>query len=283
MYYGAIMKKFILFLLIIAGFSTIWLYMTERTGLIPLSGAALDDVHFTDENGVVTMRWKPLPYPCRYEVECFSKTTGRTTDGKPQLHRFSSGTTTTASFQVPPTTIPMFYQVSAYGLFGKIAGPFPTIPHPAYTEPFSPHSVLHYTEDAPASLKPYLVWHPVPGAVCGLTADILGSFLSGYAPHPLILTAAAVWGILPSLSLLYLGKGSRKRKIIAICCGIVASGLAGTMGLTYAGLVMLGYNPAAIFSTRVIQFVMMTPVYSAVSCFLYFGPVTGFLDSILKG
>ena len=124
---------------------------------------------------------------------------------------------------------------------------------------------------------------PVPGAVCGLTADILGSFLSGYAPHPLILTAAAVWGILPSLSLLYLGKGSRKRKIIAICCGIVASGLAGTMGLTYAGLVMLGYNPAAIFSTRVIQFVMMTPVYSAVSCFLYFGPVTGFLDSILKG
>ena len=58
------MKKFILFLLIIAGFSTIWLYMTERAGLLLPVDASLD-VHFTEENGVVTMHWKPLPYPCR--------------------------------------------------------------------------------------------------------------------------------------------------------------------------------------------------------------------------
>ena len=114
MFFGAIMKKFILFLLIIAGFSAIWLYMTERTGLFPLADTSLDDVHFTDKNGIVTMYWKPLSYPCRYEIECFSKTTGLTTDGKPQLHRFPSGTTTTASFRLPTTTIPMFYQVSAY-------------------------------------------------------------------------------------------------------------------------------------------------------------------------
>ena len=159
------MKKFILFLLIIASFSTMWLYMTERTGLISLADSSLD-VHFTEKDGVVTMHWKPLPYPCRYEVECFSKTTGRTTDGKPQLHLFSSGTTTTASFRIPPTTIPMVYQVSAYGLFGKIAGPFPLVSNPIYTEPFFPHSIFHYTEDSPASLKPFLVWHSVPGAVC---------------------------------------------------------------------------------------------------------------------
>ena len=165
MFFGAIMKKFILFLLIIAGFSAIWLYMTERTGLIPIADTSLD-VHFTEKDGVVTMHWNPLPYPCRYEVECFSETTGRTTGGQPQLHRFSSNMTTTASFRVPPTTIPMFYQVSAYGLFGKIAGPFPLVSNPVYAEPFSPHSILHYTDDAPASLKPFLVWHPVPGAVC---------------------------------------------------------------------------------------------------------------------
>ncbi len=165
MFFGAIMKKFILFLLIIASFSAIWLYMTERTGLIPIADTSLD-VHFTEKDGVVTMHWNPLPYPCRYEVECFSETTGRTTGGQPQLHRFSSNMTTTASFRVPPTTIPMFYQVSAYGLFGKIAGPFPLVSNPVYTEPFSPHSILHYNDDAPASLKPFLVWHPVPGAVC---------------------------------------------------------------------------------------------------------------------
>ncbi|MCR5162330.1 MAG: folate family ECF transporter S component [Lachnospiraceae bacterium] len=121
---------------------------------------------------------------------------------------------------------------------------------------------------------------PLPGAVCGLTADILGSFLSGYAPNPLITAAAAVWGILPALALYFLGRGSRKRKIIAICAGIVASGLLGTMGLTYAGLVMLGYNPAAIFTARVIQFALMTPIYSILSCCLYFGPVTDFLENI---
>lgn len=159
------MKKFILFFLIIAGFSTIWLYITERGNLLSIADASLD-AYFTDENGVFTMYWKPLPYPCRYEVVCFSKTTGKTTGGTPELHRFTSGLTTTPSFRLPPTAIPMFYQVSAYGLFGKLAGPFETVAHPAYTEPFSPHPILHYPESSPASLKPFLVWHPVPGAVC---------------------------------------------------------------------------------------------------------------------
>ncbi len=165
MFYGAIMKKFFLFLLIIAGFTTIWLYLTERIALLPAANAFLD-VRFTEENGVVTMHWNPLPYPCRYEVKCFSKTTGRTTDDKPKLHLFSSGTTTTASFRVPPTSIPMVYQISAYGLFGKIAGPYPSVMNPVYDEPLTPHSIFRYTEDSPASLKPFLVWHPVPGAVC---------------------------------------------------------------------------------------------------------------------
>lgn len=159
------MKKFVLFFLIIAGFSTIWLYISERTDLLPIADAPFD-AYFTEEDGVLTLHWRPLPYPCRYEVECFSKTTGQATGGTPELHRFSSESTTTASFRVPPTTIPMFYQVSAYGLFGKLAGPFETIANPVYTEPFSPHPILRYTEDSPASLKPFLVWHSVPGAVC---------------------------------------------------------------------------------------------------------------------
>ena len=55
------------------------------------------------------------------------------------------------------------------------------------------------------------------------------------------------------------------------------------MGLTYAGLVMLGYNPAAIFTARVIQFALMTPIYSVLSCLLYFGPVTDFLQNMTAG
>ena len=160
------MKKFILFVLLIGGFSTIWLFLTERTGLLPLADANLD-VHFTeDRNGAVTMHWNSLPYPCRYEVDCFFKTTGRLTNGAQNLRRVASGSTKTTAFQVPGTSIPMFFTVSAYGIFGKIAGPFEPVVHPAYAAPFKPDIILKYTEDAPASLKPFFAWHPIPGAVC---------------------------------------------------------------------------------------------------------------------
>ena len=159
------MKKFFLFLLMIAGFSFIWLYLTERAGLLPLASADLG-ISFTEENGVVTMHWNPLPYPCRYEIMTFSKTTGRLTGGIPKPHRFAQDETTTSSLRVRPTTIPMFYQVTAYGFFGKIAGPSAPATHPAYAEPFKPDVILHYTEDSPASAKPFLIWRPVPGAVC---------------------------------------------------------------------------------------------------------------------
>lgn len=160
------MKKFVLFVLLIGGFSTIWLYLTERTGLLPLANANLD-VYFTeDSKGAVTMRWNPLPYPCRYEVECFFKTTGRLTNGVPQLRRVSSSSTKEAAFQVPPTSVPMFYRVSAYGIFGKLTGTLAPAVHPAYAQPYKPDIILKYPEDAPASVKPFFAWHPVPGAVC---------------------------------------------------------------------------------------------------------------------
>ena len=140
------MKKFVLFVLLIGGFSTIWLYLTERTGLLPLANANLD-VYFTeDSKGAVTMRWNPLPYPCRYEVECFFKTTGRLTNGVPQLRRVFSSSTKEAAFQVPPTSVPMFYRVSAYGIFGKLTGTLAPAVHPAYAQPYKPDIILKYTE-----------------------------------------------------------------------------------------------------------------------------------------
>ena len=89
------MKKFVLFFLLIGGFSTIWLYLTERTGLFPMDDANLN-VYFTeDRNGAVTMHWNPLPYPCRYEVKCFFKTTGRLTNGEAELHQVIENETNT--------------------------------------------------------------------------------------------------------------------------------------------------------------------------------------------
>lgn len=160
------MKKFLLFVILIGCFSTIWLYLTERTEMFALADADLDVYFSEDQSGTVTMHWNSLPYPCRYEIECFFQTTGRLTNDKPKLHRASSASTKTTSFQLPPTSIPMFYRVSLYGIFGRLAGPFSPVVHPAYTQPYKPGVILKYTEDAPASLKPFLAWHPVPGAVC---------------------------------------------------------------------------------------------------------------------
>lgn len=146
-------------------FSTVWLYLTERGGLLPMTEFS-PDFSFTEKNGAVTMHWTPLPYPCHYKIETFSKTTGRLTSGQKLPHLIVSGETTGSSFLLPSTTIPMFYQLTAYGLFGKLAEPFAPVPNPIYTEPYAPNSILHYPEDAPASVKPFLAWHPVPGAVC---------------------------------------------------------------------------------------------------------------------
>ena len=45
--------------------------------------------------------------------------------------------------------------------------------------------------------------------------------------------------------------------------------------LTTAGLViMLGYNFYAIMPGRLVQFVIMIPIYCVLTCLLYFSPLT---------
>ncbi len=158
------MKKFILFLLMIAAFSVAWTWVLERTDLLRLHTAQLDPF-FEESDGVITMYWTPLPYPCRYRIDGFSRTTGLV-DGASKLHLFSSEMSDKPSYRLPSTAIPMMYQITAYGLLGEMAEPFPSVENPAFCEPVSPRTIFHYTKKNPASLMPYLVWHPVPGAVC---------------------------------------------------------------------------------------------------------------------
>lgn len=160
---GEFMKKFLLFALCIACLCTINAYLIEYTDALNIKNEPLE-FSFTQENGHVTLHWKQLPYPCLYKIETYSKTTGLVKD-EPDYHLFATDYTMGDSIQVQDSAVPMFYEVTAYGLFSMIGGPYPHVANPDFPTPAAPVSIFKYDTEKPASLKPFLVWHSVPGAV----------------------------------------------------------------------------------------------------------------------
>ena len=64
-------------------------------------------------------------------------------------------------------------------------------------------------------------------------------------------------------------------KTVVICISIVITAILSSLVLTTAGLViMLGYNFYAIMPGRLVQFVIMIPIYCVLTCLLYFSPLT---------
>lgn len=159
------MKKFFLFTIILLSFTVFSLYMAEKTDIIGLRGMTLT-TSFDENDGRMVLSWDPLPYPCIYRVETYSRTTGLV-EGEPEEHFLASATTMNASYEVPRSGIATFYRVTAYGIFGQLTEPSTPIENPIYTrEPLTPSTIYHYTEENPASLRPFLVWHSIPNAVC---------------------------------------------------------------------------------------------------------------------
>lgn len=117
---------------------------------------------------------------------------------------------------------------------------------------------------------------PAAGGICGLTADILGCLLKGYAVNPLITAAAVVWGVLPALMRPLMSNAKKTKKIVILCAGITVSSVISTLVLTTAGLVLMnGYNFYAIMPSRVLQWAAMTPVHCIAVCAVYFSQITG--------
>ena len=116
---------------------------------------------------------------------------------------------------------------------------------------------------------------PIAGGVCGLCADIIGCFMKGYAVNPFITVAAILWGVLPALARPLLANKKKTGKTVVICISIVITAILSSLVLTTAGLViMLGYNFYAIMPGRLVQFVIMIPIYCVLTCLLYFSPLT---------
>lgn len=159
------LKKFFTFLLLITGLCLASIFAIEKDDPLGLRGQALDASFEEEPQGRLRLTWQKSPYPCRYRVDTYSKTTGRV-EGAPEYHLLHTETTFANSYVVPTGAIPMYYRVTPIGLFGALAAPSEPVANPNYTAPPMPVTISHYTPSAPASSMPFLLWHTVPGAVC---------------------------------------------------------------------------------------------------------------------
>lgn len=119
---------------------------------------------------------------------------------------------------------------------------------------------------------------PAAGAVCGLAADLLGCLMKGYAVNPLITLAAMAWGVIPALMRPLFANRTKVGKMAGIVCSVFAAAVVSSLVLNTAGLVLLmGYNFYAVMPGRLLQFVVMIPIYCVVTCALYFSPLTNLI------
>lgn len=116
---------------------------------------------------------------------------------------------------------------------------------------------------------------PVAGGCCGFASDILGCFMKGYAINPVITLAAILWGVIPALMKpLFMNRG-KSGKTIGIVISVIISNVLCSFVLTTIGLVVVqGYSFAAILPGRIAQLILNIPIYSILTCIMYFSPLT---------
>lgn len=159
------MKKFILFVLFLAAFLKLHSFIMDSGFFFPQHQKIIWNISFTDDGSRTIMHWDKLPYPCLYCVESLSPATGEVAQAPP-YQRFAKDFVLEPDYLLPQTPIPMHYRITAYSPFAPQLQTLPPAINPRYTAPTVPAIVSHYPAEKPCSLKPYLLWHTVPGAVC---------------------------------------------------------------------------------------------------------------------
>lgn len=157
-------KSFFIFLPLIALFTFLCLYITERADVLRIADQRLVTSFQRDGRDLV-LDWEPLNYPCSYEVKTVARSSGMIL-GAPDYHQFGDEHVAGNSYRVPSTAIPMYYAISARGIFGRTFDAADSIANPNFPSPPAPVPIFRYDASNPASLMPFLVWHVVPDAVC---------------------------------------------------------------------------------------------------------------------
>lgn len=119
------------------------------------------EIHEMD--GSSALVWERLPYPCYYRIDTYIKTTGTIAEEATYEH-VKTEFSTIPSYKISSAPIPFYYRITGYGLFGAVTSPSTPISTP-YFMAKAPIPIYHYTEEHPASLMPFLIWHSIPNAV----------------------------------------------------------------------------------------------------------------------
>lgn len=138
------------------------IFLIEKADLLHLRQIDISaETHETD--GISTLVWERLPYPCYYRIDTYIKTTNTISDDTVYEH-VKTEFTPTPSCSISSAPIPFYYRITAYGMFGAVTLPSTPIAAPYFTAK-APIPIYHYTEEHPASLMPFLIWHSIPNAV----------------------------------------------------------------------------------------------------------------------
>lgn len=159
------MKHFLLFLILIFSLSTAILYLGERLDVYSFDHTSFDAYFEENEDGSLTLHWQKLDYPAYYVVETSQKTTG-ILDESVKYHLLESFTTRDNSYKLENFSLPLYYRITAYGIFGRIGKSSEYLENPHFPALKRPIPIFRYDEKNKASLMPFLVWHKVPTAVC---------------------------------------------------------------------------------------------------------------------
>ena len=116
-----------------------------------------------EKDGSSALIWERLPYPCYYRIDTYIKTIGTVSEDAVYEH-IKTDFTTAPSYKISSAPIPFYYRITAYGMFGGVTTASTPIAAP-YFMAKHPIPICHYTEDHPASLMPFLIWHSIPNAV----------------------------------------------------------------------------------------------------------------------
>ena len=138
------------------------IFFIEKTDALHLKQLDIT-AEVQEENGISTLYWERLPYPCYYRIDTYIKTTG-SISGESAYEHIKTEFTAANTYRISSAPIPFHYRITAYGMFGAVTMPSSGTASP-YFMASSPIPIYHYTDEHPASLMPFLVWHSIPNAV----------------------------------------------------------------------------------------------------------------------
>lgn len=108
---------------------------------------------------------------------------------------------------------------------------------------------------------------PVAGVLCGVISDIIGCFLNGYPPFPVLTLAPITVGLLPGLSAFWFKKCKNVgiSNIFVLSGTMLVTNILASVLITTAGLHLLSGTPIpALFWQRIPAMLINTAVEIAV-------------------